>query len=214
VTDSVYKHLVRKAKSNATGPHHANTRRDDRLAGHTGSGVGRTRSHKSAPHKDLLLHRASPDDHEPNGRPSREYAEYQPEAARHLGDGDEQHEARTESLALPAPRGIARAQIRAGEKLTGDHEAKSQQRDIPHPDRHAANIARPFQTAARATFSRVPPGHHIIFIRAPVLLTHIAQVCSGWTINHLVKSKPRHRLAKVLEEASPTPEQHWRQGDF
>jgi hypothetical protein len=45
-------------------------------------------------------------------------------------------------------------------------------------------------------------------------LTHIAQVCGGWTIKNPVNAKLRARFAYVLEEAPPAAEQQRDQGDF
>ncbi|MGF6999965.1 DNA-binding MarR family transcriptional regulator [Paraburkholderia sp. GAS32] len=44
-------------------------------------------------------------------------------------------------------------------------------------------------------------------VRQPSL-THIAQVCGGWTIKNPVNAKLRPWLAQVLEETPPTAEQH------
>lgn len=53
--------------------------------------------------------------------------------------------------------------------------------------------ARPVKHSGSAA-DRAADGPLQPIVRPP-LLTHIAQVCSGWTINQLVNSKPRHRLA-------------------
>src|SRR5215475_8206813 len=50
-------------------------------------------------------------------------------------------------------------------------------------------------------------------VRAPSL-THIAQVCGGWTVKNLVNAKLRPGRAQVLEETPPAAEQHGCQRDF
>jgi hypothetical protein len=44
--------------------------------------------------------------------------------------------------------------------------------------------------------------HLRIVATRPILYAHIAQVCSVWSIEHLVDSKLRQGLMQVLEQAS------------
>src|SRR6476619_1877953 len=48
----------------------------------------------------------------------------------------------------------------------------------------------------------------------PPSLTHIAQVCGGWTFKNLVNPKQRPGLAQFFEQTPPHAEQHRCQGDF